>query len=118
VVTGDVRRLRQAIEHVLRNALDYTPEGGRVFFQAAGDGEAATIVVSDNGPGVPAGECETLFDPFRRSGERSARREGSMGLGLPLTRHYVEAHGGTVSLESQTGQGTTVSIHLPRAADS
>jgi signal transduction histidine kinase len=115
VVTGDVRRLRQSVEHVLRNAVDYTPEGGRVFFHASGDVEAATVIVSDNGPGIPASERDTLFDPFRRSGERSARREGSMGLGLPLTRHYVEAHGGVVTLDSEAGQGTTVSITLPRS---
>jgi len=115
VVRGDVRRLRQAVDHVLRNAVDYTPKGGRIFFHASGDVEQATIVVSDNGEGIAADEQERLFDPFHRASARGTRREGSIGLGLPLTRHYVEAHGGTVSLESERGQGTTVSLHLPRA---
>jgi len=114
VVRGDLRRLRQAVDHVLRNAVDYTPEGGRIFFHASGDVEQATIIVSDNGEGIAAEEQERLFDPFHRAGSRGSRREGSIGLGLPLTRHYVEAHGGTVSLESERGQGTTVSLCLPR----
>ncbi len=115
VVRGDMRRLRQAVDHVLRNAVDYTPEGGRIFFHASGDVEQATIIVSDNGEGIAAEDQEHIFDPFHRASARGTRREGSIGLGLPLTRHYVEAHGGTVSLQSQRGQGTTVSLCLPRA---
>jgi signal transduction histidine kinase len=115
VVTGDVRRLRQAVEHVLRNAVEYTPEGGRIFFHASGDVEQATVIVSDNGEGIPREDRDKLFDPFHRASDRSVRREGSIGLGLPLTRHYIEAHGGSVWLESEAGQGTTVSIRLPRA---
>ena len=115
VVTGDVRRLRQAVENVLRNAVDYTPEGGRIFFHASGDVEQATVIVSDNGRGIAEEDREKLFDPFHRASDRGDRREGSIGLGLPLTRHYVEAHGGQVWLESEQGQGTTISIRLPRA---
>lgn len=114
VVRGDVRRLRQAIDNVLRNAIDYTPPGGRVFFHASGDAEQALVVVSDNGEGIAPEQRERLFDPFHRATDRGPRREGSLGLGLPLSRHYVEAHGGTVSLESEVGQGTTVTIQLPR----
>ncbi|MGN6124134.1 MAG: ATP-binding protein [Sphingomonas oligoaromativorans] len=113
-VSGDVRRLRQAIDHVLRNAVDYTPEGGRVFFHASGDKEQATIIVSDNGRGIDAEERQRIFDPFHRTTVKGDRREGSIGLGLPLTRHYIEAHGGSVWLESEPGSGTTVSIRLPR----
>jgi len=114
IVTGDVRRLRQAVEHVLRNAVHYTPEGGRIFFHASGDEDQATVIVSDNGAGIDAEERAQIFDPFHRATVKGNRREGSIGLGLPLTRHYVEAHGGNVWLESETGQGTTVSIRLPR----
>ena len=114
VVRGDMRRLRQAIDHVLRNAVDYTPERGRIFFHASGDVEQATIIVSDNGEGIASDEQERLFDPFHRASARGNRREGSIGLGLPLTRHYVEAHGGSVSLQSERGEGTTVSLRLPR----
>ncbi len=63
VVTGDVRRLRQAVDHVLRNAVDYTPEGGRIFFHASGDVEQATIIVSDNGDGIAAEEQERCSIP-------------------------------------------------------
>jgi signal transduction histidine kinase len=114
IVIGDVRRLRQAIENVLRNAVDYTPEGGRIFFHASGDVEQATVVVSDNGNGIPPEEHDKLFDPFHRASDRGDRKDGSIGLGLPLTRHYVEAHGGEVSLQSELAQGTTIAIRLPR----
>jgi signal transduction histidine kinase len=114
IVTGDVRRLRQAVDHVLRNAVHYTPKGGRIFYQAAGDADQATVIVSDNGPGIEPEERERIFAPFHRTTVKGDRREGSIGLGLPLTRHYIEAHGGTVWLESEPGQGTTVSIRLPR----
>ena len=114
-VVGDAQRLRQAIGHVLANAVDYTPAGGRVLFSAAGDAAEAQLVVSDNGAGLSAAEAERAFDPFHRGGLESARRDGSLGLGLPLARHYVEAHGGTIMLESQPGEGTTVTIRLPRA---
>jgi signal transduction histidine kinase len=94
--------------------VDYTPEGGRIFFHASGDVEQATVVVSDNGNGIPPEDRAKLFDPFHRAIDRGDRREGSIGLGLPLTRHYVEAHGGEVMLDSEVGQGTTISIRLPR----
>jgi signal transduction histidine kinase len=113
-VVADPRRLGQALSHVLRNAIDHTAEGGRIFFQVSGDASQATILVSDNGTGMTAEEREGAFDPFHRATLPGYRRDGSVGLGLPLTRHYVEAHGGTVTLESERGQGTTVSIHLPR----
>ncbi len=114
IVTGDIRRLRQAVDHVLRNAVHYTPKGGRIFYHAAGDAEQATVIVSDNGPGIEPEERERIFAPFHRTTVKGDRREGSIGLGLPLTRHYIEAHGGNVWLESEPGHGTTVSIRLPR----
>ena len=114
-VTGDARRLRQALDHLLRNAVAYTPAGGRVLFRAARiDGEIE-LVVSDNGAGIDPKERARIFDRFYRNSE--APRDGglALGLGLPLTRQFIEAHGGTISLESEPGQGTTVTVRLPRA---
>lgn len=117
-VEGDATRLRQAIGHVLGNAVEYTQSGGRVLFHAGGDDDEARLIVSDNGAGLSAAEAERAFDTFHRAGRDSQRREGALGLGLPLARHYVEAHGGAITLDSEPGQGTTVTISLPRARPS
>ncbi|HEY0270259.1 MAG TPA: ATP-binding protein [Sphingomonas sp.] len=114
-MTGDEQRLRQAIGHVLRNAVSYTPEGGRMLFHVSGDDASATFVVADDGEGMTEEERARVFDPFHRAGAAGNRREGSLGLGLSLARLYVEAHGGTIALDSEIGGGTTVTIRVPRA---
>lgn len=112
-VTGDARRLRQSLDHLLRNAIRYTPEGGRVLLHAEGTAAEARIVVSDNGVGIGEDEKMRVFDRFHRgAGEQQSR---ALGLGLPLTRQFVEGHGGTLELESEVGEGTFVTIALPRA---
>jgi signal transduction histidine kinase len=112
-VIGDARRLRESVEHILRNAVAYTDEGGHIWLKASGDEENATIVVVDDGPGIPPEQQEQVFARFHRSG--AARGEAALGLGLPLTRQFVEAHGGTVELESAVGKGTSITINVPRA---
>jgi signal transduction histidine kinase/PAS domain-containing protein len=115
-VTGDRRRLRQAIDNILKNALAYTDEGGRVLLHAGGDKAEARITVSDNGRGIAPADQARVFDRFSRA---AAAREGggeeaALGLGLPLAKQFVEAHGGSVELLSEPGEGTTVTIRLPR----
>jgi signal transduction histidine kinase len=112
-VIGDARRLRESVEHILRNAVAYTDEGGRIWLKASGDDEKATIIVVDNGPGIAAEQQEQVFARFHKTG--AARGEAALGLGLPLTRQFVEAHGGTVELESALGKGTSITITIPRA---
>jgi signal transduction histidine kinase len=112
-VIGDARRLRESVEHILRNAVAYTDEGGHIWLKASGDDENATIIVVDDGPGIPPEQQEQVFARFHRSG--AARGEAALGLGLPLTRQFVEAHGGTVELESAIGKGTSITITVPRA---
>lgn len=112
-VSGDARRLRQALGHLLRNAVRYTPAGGRVLLHGDGDRDHARIVVSDNGPGMDAAQQARAFDRFSRNDE-ARERGASLGLGLPLARQFVEAHGGTLTLMSERGQGTAVTVELPR----
>lgn len=112
-VIGDARRLRESVEHILRNAVAYTEEGGHIWLKASGDEENATIIVVDDGPGIPPEQQEQVFVRFHRSG--AARGEAALGLGLPLTRQFVEAHGGNVELESAVGKGTSITITVPRA---
>jgi signal transduction histidine kinase len=112
---GDAKRLRQALDHLLRNALTYTPKKGRVLLHASGDKDGATLVVSDNGPGMDEAEQATALDRFSRVRADPGRSgEASLGLGLPLARQFVELHGGTLTLMSEQGVGTAVKIELPR----
>jgi signal transduction histidine kinase len=117
VVTGDRRRLSQAVANVLRNALLYTDSGGRVLLRAEGGRDAARIIVSDNGRGIAGADQARVFDRFQRTAEGRGEEQAAIGLGLPLARQFVEAHGGTVQLQSKEGEGTTVTIRLPRTAE-
>ena len=112
-VTGDAKRLREVAEHLLRNAVSATPEGGRVLLHADGDGTRARIVVSDNGPGMDETAVAQAFDRFAEPGIQ-ASGERALGLGLPLAKQFVEAHGGTIELVSEPGAGTLVTVELPR----
>jgi signal transduction histidine kinase len=115
-VFGDARRLRESLEHVLYNAIAYTDRGGEIRLAASGDDEGARIEVRDNGRGISAEDLPRVFDRFRRVGADGFRGEAALGLGLPLTRQFVEAHGGTVDLQSEEGSGTIVMITIPRGA--
>jgi len=113
-ITGEQRRLRQAIEHVLSHAVGHTPAGGRVLLHIDGDDRRVRIVVSDDGPGLTSAEIDRAFDRFARH-DISRDDERPLGLGLPLAKRFVEAHGGTIEMLSEKGQGTMVTIILPRA---
>jgi signal transduction histidine kinase len=113
-LTGDRRRLRQALDNILKNALAYTPEGGRVLLHAGGTRKEAQITVSDNGRGIATADQARVFDRFNRAASPEGGEEAALGLGLPLARQFVEAHGGRIELVSEPGQGTTVTIRLPR----
>jgi signal transduction histidine kinase len=113
-LTGDRRRLRQALDNVLKNAFAYTPDGGRVLLHAGGTRKEAQITVSDNGQGIAAADQARVFDRFNRAQSPEGGGEAALGLGLPLARQFVEAHGGRIELVSEPGEGTTVTIRLPR----
>jgi signal transduction histidine kinase len=114
-VVGDPKRLRQTLDHLLRNALTYTPKKGRVLLHASGTAEEAEIVVSDDGPGMDDVQQASALDRFSRLRNDQLRdSDASLGLGLPLARQFVEAHGGKLILMSEPGVGTAVKIVLPR----
>ncbi|MEQ7872813.1 ATP-binding protein [Sphingomonas sp. ASV193] len=116
-VIGDVRRLRESIEHPLRNAIAFTDARGKIAISASGDEAAVTIVIADNGRGIAAEDQERVFERFHRVGDSTGGRgaDAALGLGLPLTRQFVEAHGGSVRLESEQGKGTRLTLVIPRA---
>ncbi len=110
---ADKKRLGQALAQIMDNAIKYTGENGRVLVHGSGNTKKATIHISDNGPGMTAGQQSMAFDGFARSQNRKSKDDGG-GLGLPLARQLILAHGGDLTLTSEPGQGTLVSIHLPR----
>ncbi len=112
-VAGEQRRLRQAIEHVLSHAVGHTPPHGRVLLHIDGDENSVRIIVSDDGPGLSKAEVERAFDRFARH-EIARDDERPLGLGMPLAKRFVVAHGGTIEMLSEKGQGTMVTIVLPR----
>jgi signal transduction histidine kinase len=113
-VFGDARRLRESVEHVLQNAIAYTDRKGRISLSAEGDKTDAIIRISDNGSGIDAEDLPRVFNRFDRVAEAGVRGEAALGLGLPLTQQFIEAHGGTVELESEKGKGTVVTLTIPR----
>jgi signal transduction histidine kinase len=114
-VQGDTARLKQALDAIVNNALNHGGNGVRVIIHAAGDRNSATIIVSDNGPGLDAKKQASIFDDFAAS--RAGNIDRPVGLGLPLARKLVELHGGQFEIDSKPGEGTTVAIRLPKAAN-
>ena len=110
----DAARMRQVVLNLLSNAVKFTGTGGRVqvSIDTAPDG-SLQLSIRDNGCGIAAEDLARAFEPFVQLGRQPGTREGT-GLGLPLTRQLVEAHGGTVELESEPGVGTTAIVRLPR----
>ena len=115
-VFGDARRLRESVEHVLNNAIAYTDRKGRITLTADGDSDRALIRIADNGSGIGSEDMPRVFDRFDRIVQDEVRGEAALGLGLPLTRQFIEAHGGAVELQSKKGKGTTVTLSIPRGA--
>ena len=112
-VLGDGERLRQVIENLLRHAMLHLPEKARVLLHTDGTADRARIVVSDDGPGMDASAAAAAFDRFAEPGVTSSG-ERSLGLELPLARQVVAAHGGAIRLASEPGEGTLVTVELPR----
>ena len=110
----DPRRFKQIVVNLLSNAVKFTPEGGRVGLEVRQDGEAwVKVEVWDTGIGIPKEDLPRLFQPFTQLDSRLSRQHAGTGLGLALVRRLAGLHGGSVSLESEPGQGTRVSVRLP-----
>jgi two-component system heavy metal sensor histidine kinase CusS len=112
-VAGDPDRLRRVFMNLLNNAIQYTPPGGRVWIEGESSRDATTLVIADNGSGIPADDLPHIFDRFRRVDQARNRQSGGTGLGLAICKSIVEAHGGQIRMESVLGQGTRVFVTLP-----
>lgn len=111
----DRERLGRAIDALVSNAFKYSPEGGRVHVWASRKGDTLQIGVSDEGVGVSAENAPRIFEPFTQADMSTTREFGGMGLGLYTARRVVEAHGGSIRLDTTPGEGATFVIELPLA---
>ena len=118
-ILGNKPHLRQLLNNLLDNAIKYSPAQSQVLVKLALNSAEQAIVLSvaDTGPGIPARDIPQLFDRFFRV-DRSRSRDGrkGTGLGLSICKTIVEAHGGTISCSSAEGQGTTMTVRIPFAA--
>jgi len=112
VVDGDERRIKQVIFNLLSNAVKFTPAGGEVDVTTARVNGEVRVSVADTGPGVAPEDRERIFEEFQQSETGVGLREGT-GLGLALSKRFVELHGGRIWLESEPGQGSTFTFALP-----
>jgi len=113
---ADERAVRQILFNLLSNAVRFTPERGTIRVEAAVAADGGTdLVVSDNGAGIPADQIPRLKVPFEQLDNSYARAHGGTGLGIPLVDGLAQLHGGNMSIESEVGVGTRVTIHFPPA---
>jgi PAS domain S-box-containing protein len=108
----DARRLGRVLGNLVDNAVKYSPEGGEIELRIRADDGWATLDVQDHGIGIPAAEMERVFERFQRASNVEGRIGGT-GIGLASARHIVESHGGSISVISHEGQGSTFTIRLP-----
>ncbi len=114
-VYGDTARLQQIAWNLLSNAVKFTPEGGTVHVALRARNNAAEMIITDSGEGIPQDFLPSVFEPFRQADGSTTRPHSGLGLGLSIVKHLVEAHGGTVSAESRgEGQGAVFTVRLPR----
>ncbi len=113
VITADADRLAQVIENLISNAIKFTPDGGRVVITAATSDGRAVLEVADSGIGIPADEVPRLFERMFRAVEAERRHIQGTGLGLTIVKAIVDAHGGTIAVNSSPGHGATFRVELP-----
>jgi heavy metal sensor kinase len=112
-VMGDADQLAHLLSNLVDNALKYTPDRGSVLVRVTSDHDGAAVSVTDSGIGISADALPHVFDRFYRA-DKARSRDGGTGLGLAICRSIVEAHRGTITLDSEPGHGTTVTVRLGR----
>jgi signal transduction histidine kinase len=112
MIQGDERKVKQVLLNILSNALKFTPEGGRIEVRVVpGDG-VVEVSVSDTGIGIAPEDQGTIFEEFQQVGTAAKKVEGT-GLGLALSRKFVELHGGRIWVQSEEGVGSTFTFTIP-----
>jgi len=115
-VRGDASLLREVLQNLLDNAVQYTPAGGRIKVSATAEAREAIVIVEDTGVGIPLVDQERIFERFYRVDAGRSREAGGTGLGLSIAKHIVEVHGGHLRVDSEVGRGSRFSFSLALAA--
>lgn len=111
---GDALAAATAVTNLLDNAVRYSPQGGRVRARVEASGDDVTFAVEDDGPGIPSGDLDRIFERFYRVDKARARETGGTGLGLAIVKHVAERHGGRAAAESELGSGSRFTLTFPR----
>jgi len=111
-IQADERKIRQVLLNLLSNAIKFTPEGGRIEVRAVSLDGSVEVSVSDTGVGIAPEDQEAIFEEFKQVGMASKKVEGT-GLGLALSRKFIELHGGRIWVKSEVGQGSTFTFTIP-----
>ena len=109
----DPTRIAQLLGNLLSNAVKFTPDGGKVEVRLGTEGDQAVLEVADSGIGIPAADRERIFDRFFRTAFATQQAIQGTGLGLAITKAIVEAHNGTIAVDSDEGRGSTFTVRLP-----
>jgi two-component system, OmpR family, phosphate regulon sensor histidine kinase PhoR len=115
LVRGDAGLLREVLQNLLDNAVQYSSPGGHIEVQVVAAPKEAVITVADTGIGIPLADQERIFERFYRVDAARSREAGGTGLGLSIAKHIVEAHGGRLWVESEVGAGSRFSFSIPLA---
>ncbi len=115
-VNGDGNNLEGVFTNLISNAIKYTPEGGEITIRVRAEGKNVRVEVSDTGIGISKENLSRIFDRFYRVKSEKTREIVGTGLGLCIVKHIVEAHLGTISIESEEGGGSTFTVVLPAGA--
>jgi signal transduction histidine kinase len=110
---ADERKFKQILLNLLSNAVKFTPDGGRIVTRARLVDAALEVAVCDTGIGIAKQDQEAVFEEFRQVGRDYTTKHEGTGLGLALTRRFVELHGGTIRVDSEPGKGSTFTFTLP-----
>lgn len=113
MIKGDRPRIEQVLMNIVSNALKYTPDGGRIDIFGTSLGTNIIIRIEDTGIGIPKADLERVFDRFYRVDKARSRESGGTGLGLSIAKEIIAMHGGNISIESEPGKGTSVTVTLP-----
>ena len=112
-IVADERKLKQIMLNLLTNAIKFTPEGGSITVDANGAENRLQIAISDTGVGISPEDQKMIFEEFRQVSEKDGQAREGTGLGLTLTKKFVEMHGGEISVESEVGKGSSFRFFLP-----
>jgi signal transduction histidine kinase len=116
-IVADERKFKQILLNLLTNAVKFTPDGGQINVSARKEDSHALIAVRDTGIGIAPEDQAAVFEEFRQVGHDYTRKQEGTGLGLALTRKFVELHGGKIWVESEPGEGSTFTFTIPLHPD-